>query len=129
MIPHIEFTAVDTSPFYVRETCIQPIPMRHGSIRATGYRIGKFAYLTDTSGVPSSSRALLQDLDVVVVDALRWEPHPTHLSVPQALELIAELRPGHAYITHVSHTLEQEATNQRIGPDAEVAYDGLELTL
>jgi phosphoribosyl 1,2-cyclic phosphate phosphodiesterase len=129
LIPHIEFTAVDTSPFYVRETCIQPIPMRHGSIRATGYRIGKFAYLTDTSGVPSSSRALLQDLDVVVVDALRWEPHPTHLSVPQALELIAELRPGHAYITHVGHTLEQEATNQRIGPDAEVAYDGLELTL
>jgi phosphoribosyl 1,2-cyclic phosphate phosphodiesterase len=129
LIPHIEFTPVDTSPFYVGKTCIQPIPMRHGSIPATGYRIGNFAYLTDTSGVPSSSRGLLHDLDVVVVDALRWEPHPTHLSVPQALELIAELHPRHAYITHVGHTLEQEATNQRIGPDVEVAYDGLELTL
>ncbi|MGI9147144.1 MAG: MBL fold metallo-hydrolase [Chloroflexota bacterium] len=129
LIPHIEFTEVDTSPFVVARTCIQPIPMRHGTIRSTGYRIGNFAYLTDTSGVPPASRALLRDLDVVVVDALRWEPHPTHLSVPQALELIRDLKPRHAYITHVGHTLEQEATNQRIGPDVEVAYDGLEVKL
>jgi phosphoribosyl 1,2-cyclic phosphate phosphodiesterase len=129
LIPHISFTTVDTSPFYVGKTCIQPIPMRHGSIRATGYRIGNFAYLTDTSGVPSSSRALLQDLEVVVVDALRWEPHPTHLSVPQALELIADIKPRRAFITHVGHTLEHEATTQRLAPHAEVAYDGLELIL
>jgi phosphoribosyl 1,2-cyclic phosphate phosphodiesterase len=129
LIPHIGFTNIDTAAFMVGETCVQPIPMRHGSIRATGYRIGNFAYLTDTSGVPSSSRQLLQDLDVVVVDALRWEPHPTHLSVPEAIELIADIRPRHAYITHVGHTLEHEATNRRIGPDVEVAYDGLELTL
>jgi phosphoribosyl 1,2-cyclic phosphate phosphodiesterase len=129
LIPHIGFTAVDTSPFFVDKTCIQPIPMRHGSIRATGYRIGDFAYLTDTSGVPASSRALLHDLDVVVVDALRWEPHPTHLSVPQALDLIADLQPRHAYLTHVGHTLEQDATNLRVGSDVEVAYDGLELRL
>jgi phosphoribosyl 1,2-cyclic phosphate phosphodiesterase len=129
LIPHIGYTNVDSAPFYVGKTCIQPVPMRHGSIRATGYRIGNFAYLTDTSGVPGSSRALLQDLDVVVVDALRWESHPTHLSVPEALELIAAIRPRHAYLTHVSHSLEQEATNRRIGPDVEVAYDGLLLEL
>ncbi len=129
LIPHIGYTAVDTQPFYVGKTCIQPIPMRHGSIRATGYRVGGFAYLTDTSGVPASSRALLRDLDVVVIDALRWEPHPTHLSVPEALELIADIHPRHAYLTHVSHALEQEATNRRIGPDVEVAYDGLRLNL
>ena len=68
LIPHIGYTNVDAEPFYVGKTCIQPIPMRHGSIRATGYRIGNFAYLTDTSGVPASSRALLRDLDVLVVD-------------------------------------------------------------
>ena len=129
LIPHIGFTSVDTSPFYVGRTCIQPIPMRHGSIRATGYRIGNFAYLTDTNSVPASSRALLRDLDVVVVDALRWERHPTHLSVPEALELIADIQPRHAYITHVGHTLEHEATNARIGPDVEVAFDGLDLQL
>jgi phosphoribosyl 1,2-cyclic phosphate phosphodiesterase len=72
---------------------------------------------------------MLQNLDVVVIDALRWEPHPTHLSVPEALELIADIRPRHAYLTHVGHTLEHGMTNQRIGPDVEVAYDGLELVL
>ncbi len=129
LIPHIGFTVVDSNPFEVGKSCIQPIPMRHGSIRATGYRIGNFAYLTDTSGVPVSSRALLQDLDVVVVDALRWEPHPTHLSVPEAVELIGALRPRHAYLTHVGHTLEHETTNRRLDANIEVAYDGLELTL
>jgi len=129
LIPHISYTNVDSQPFYVGKTCIQPVPMRHGSIRATGYRIGNFAYLTDTSGVPGSSRALLRELDVVVVDALRWEPHPTHLSVPEALELMADIQPRHGYLTHVGHTLEHESTNRRIGPDIEVAYDGLELQL
>jgi phosphoribosyl 1,2-cyclic phosphate phosphodiesterase len=129
LIPHISFTAVDADPFYIRDTCIQPIPMRHGSIRATGYRIGGFAYLTDTSGIPASSRALLRDLQVLVVDALRWEPHPTHLSVPEALDLIEELSPKRAYLTHVSHAIEHTATNTRIGPRTQVAYDGLVLEI
>jgi phosphoribosyl 1,2-cyclic phosphate phosphodiesterase len=128
LIPHIGYTNVDREPFYVGRTCIQPIPMRHGSIRATGYRIGGFAYLTDTSGVPPTSRALLHDLDALAVDALRWEPHPTHLSVPEAIELIRDVHARHGYLTHVSHTLEHNATNARVGPDIEVAYDGLELT-
>ena len=76
---------------------------------------------------PCSSRALLRDLDVVVVDALRWEPHPTHLSVPEALELIADLQPRHAYLTHVGHTLEHETTNRRLPANVEVAYDGLDI--
>src|SRR5919108_5058959 len=111
LIPHIGFTTVDAQPFYVGKTCIQPIPMRHGNIRSTGYRVGSFAYLTDTSGIPNSSKALLQGLDALVIDALRWEPHPTHFSVPEALEVIEEVQPRRAYLTHVSHALEQQATN------------------
>jgi phosphoribosyl 1,2-cyclic phosphate phosphodiesterase len=129
LIPHIGFTNVDREPFFVGKTCIQPIPMRHGSIRATGYRIGAFAYLTDTSGVPPASRDLLRGSTVVVVDSLRWEPHPTHLSVPESLELIADIAPSRGFLTHVSHALEHEATNARIAPNAEVAYDGLELII
>lgn len=129
LIPHIGYTAVDVEPFYIGKTCIQPIPMRHGSIRATGYRIGRFAYLTDTSGVPASSRALLRDLDVVAVDALRWDPHPTHLSVPEALALLDDLAPRRGLLTHVGHTLEHAATEARVGPDVRVAYDGLEVLL
>ena len=129
LIPHISYTPVDAEPFFVGATCIQPIPMRHGSIRATGFRIGRFAYLTDTSGVPPSSRALLGDLDVVAVDALRWEPHPTHLCVPEALELIADVSPRRGILTHVGHTLEHAATDARVGPRVKVAYDGLELII
>jgi phosphoribosyl 1,2-cyclic phosphate phosphodiesterase len=129
LIPHIGFTAVDAAPFFVGGTCVQPIPMRHGAIRSTGYRIGKFAYLTDTSGIPSASRELLRDLQVLVVDALRWEPHPTHFSVPEALALVDDLQPDHAYLTHVGHTLEHQTTNDKIGPRVEVAYDGLRLEL
>jgi phosphoribosyl 1,2-cyclic phosphate phosphodiesterase len=129
LIPHISFSVVDREPFYIQDVCVQPVPMRHGSVRATGYRIGGFAYLTDTSGVPPTSRALLHDLDTLVVDALRWEPHPTHLSVPEALELIDEVQPRRAFLTHVSHALDQHATNRRLPPGVEVAYDGLRLTL
>jgi phosphoribosyl 1,2-cyclic phosphate phosphodiesterase len=85
--------------------------------------------LTDTSGVPASSRALLTDLDLLVVDALRWEPHPTHLCVPEAVELITELCPRQAYLTHVGHTLEHETTNHRLPANVEVAYDGLDVQL
>ncbi|GAC1322693.1 MAG: MBL fold metallo-hydrolase [Chloroflexota bacterium] len=129
LIPHISYTPVDAEPFFIGDTCVQPIPMRHGSIRATGYRIGRFAYLTDTSGVPPSSRALLRDLDVVAVDALRWEPHPTHFSVPEALELICDVSPRRGILTHVGHTLEHAATEARVGPHLGVAYDGLELLI
>ncbi len=129
LIPHISFAGVDDAPFLVHGTCVQPIPLRHGSIRSTGYRIGNFAYLTDTSGVPGSSRALLHRLDTLVVDSLRWEPHPTHLSVPEALALIAELRPRRAFLTHVSHALEHAATNARLPGGVELAYDGLRLEI
>jgi phosphoribosyl 1,2-cyclic phosphate phosphodiesterase len=129
LIPHISFTAVDSAPFQVGTSCVQPIPMRHGAIRSTGYRIGNFAYLTDTSGIPSASLDLLRGLSVLVVDALRWEPHPTHFSVPEALALVDNLQPQHAYLTHVGHTLEHETTNQRIGPRVEVAFDGLHFQL
>lgn len=129
LIPHIRFHVVDREPFSVGDTCVQPVPLRHGRIRATGYRVGDFAYLTDASEVPASSHALLGGLDTLVVDSLRWEPHPTHLSVPEALELIEALQPRRAYLTHVSHALEHQATNRRLPRSVEVAYDGLALDL
>ena len=130
LIPHISYTAVDREPFEVGTTSIQPIPLRHGSLRSTGYRIGDFAYLTDASGVPESSRALLRGLDLLALDTLRWERHPTHLSVPEALDVIADLRPRRALLTHVSHALEHVATNERLAEaGVELAYDGLRLWL
>jgi phosphoribosyl 1,2-cyclic phosphate phosphodiesterase len=129
LIPHISFQVVDSRPFRIGGTGVQPIPLRHGRIWSTGYRIGGFAYLTDTSGIPASSRALLRDLDTLVIDSLRWEPHPTHLSIPEALEVIADLRPHRAYLTHLSHALEHNATNARLANGVQLAYDGLRLEI
>jgi phosphoribosyl 1,2-cyclic phosphate phosphodiesterase len=130
LIPHITYTVVRDTPFMVNGLAIQPIPMQHGRIGATGYRIGPFAYLTDTNRVPQESRALLRGLDTVVVDCLRWERHPTHLSVPEARELIDDLAPRQAYLTHVSHALEHHATTASLqGSNVQVAYDGLVLDI
>jgi phosphoribosyl 1,2-cyclic phosphate phosphodiesterase len=129
LIPHIALTTVDEEPFYVGPTCIQPVPMRHGSIRSTGYRIGGFAYCTDTSHIPESSWRFLRNLDTLVLDTLRWEPHPTHLSVGQALALVEELKPRRAFLTHLSHRLDHEETTAKIPPHVHLAYDGLRLEI
>lgn len=130
LIPHITFTIIDRAPFQVGASRVQPVPMRHGSIRATGYRLGDLAYLTDTNEVPRSSRELLEGLDTLIVDSFRWERHPTHYSVPEALDLIADVRPRCAYLTHVGHGLEHATTNARLADrGVEVAYDGLQLEI
>ena len=92
-----------------------------------GYRIGSLAYLTDCSGVQESSRALLSGLDTVIVGAIRHEPHPRHFTVEQARGLIGQLRPRCAYITHISHRLDHEATNAALPSHVRLAYDGLEI--
>ena len=102
-----------------------PVPILHGSRTILGYRIGSFAYLTDCSGIPDSSWPLLEGVHTVVLDALRERPHPTHLSVNQALGVIDRLRPERAYLTHMCHDLPHAATCARLPAGVELAYDGL----
>lgn len=88
---------------------IQAVPLLHGERRILGYRIGRFAYLTDCSRVPETSRRLLQGLDLLVVGALRLRTHPTHFSVDEALELAQELSPARLLLTHICHDLTHTA--------------------
>ena len=92
---------------------------------ARGFRIDDVAYCTDVSKIPKESMALLQGLRVLVLDALRFKPHPGHFSINEALDVIAELRPKRAYLTHMSHDVEHEAVNKQLPPGVELAYDGL----
>lgn len=126
-IPHIVFTVVDEQPFYAEGVEVIPIPLEHGRIRSTGYRIGNIAYLTDTNGISRSSRELLRGLDVMVVDALRQRPHPTHFNIEQALEVIQDVKPRQAYLTHMTHDVDHESTNAQLPPGVQLAYDGLTL--
>ena len=102
-----------------------PVPLLHGSRTILGYRVGSFAYLTDCSEIPDASWPLLRGVQTLILDALRERPHPTHLSLDQALAIVERLAPERAYFTHMCHDLPHAATCARLPAGVELAYDGL----
>jgi phosphoribosyl 1,2-cyclic phosphate phosphodiesterase len=105
----------------------QRIPVTHGRQTITGYRFGSAAYLTDLSGIPAESIPLLANLDILILDALRRQPHPTHSSLENSIALVELLQPRRAFFTHMSHDLDHDATNAILPPHIRLAYDGLQL--
>jgi phosphoribosyl 1,2-cyclic phosphate phosphodiesterase len=101
------------------------IPLLHGDLEVSGFRFGNAAYLTDVSTIPESSFDLLRDLDVLVLDALRHTPHPTHANVKQALAWAERIGARQTWFTHISHDLGHEATNRTLPACVRLAYDGL----
>jgi phosphoribosyl 1,2-cyclic phosphate phosphodiesterase len=105
------------------------VPLWHGRLPILGFRTGNFAYLTDCSDIPESSWPIIAGVEVVVIDALRDEPHDTHFTIAQALAAVERLRPRRAYFTHMTHDLPHAATNARLPAGVELAYDGLVLDI
>lgn len=124
-IPKLTFTRIDRDPFMVLNQIIQPIPLIHASFNVLGFRIGDVAYCTDVNEIPYESWSLLEGVRVLVVDALRRRPHAAHFGLDQALDVIAQIRPERAYLTHMSHDLDYETVNSTLPPNVEMAYDGL----
>jgi len=116
-------------PFAVQGLDIVPIPVLHGNQVILGFRIDGVAYLTDVSEIPESSYALLEGLEVLILDTLRPHPHPTHLTVEQALRVIERLKVPRGYCTHIAHDLGHEETNARLPSHVRLAYDGLRLEI
>lgn len=109
---------------------IMPLRVMHGRLPILGFRIGRFAYITDMSTMPSETKNQLYDLDLLVVNALRKNPHPTHQSIDEAISLIAELNPKRAYLTHLAHSAGLHAESFFFLPgNIRFAYDGLQLNL
>ncbi len=104
-----------------------PIYLPHGNVQVLGFRIGDFAYCTDCSDIPSSERHKLADLDVLIIDALRPTPHPTHLSFAQSLAIIADLKPKRAFFTHLTHDVLHEEIENTLPPHVRVLHDGLRI--
>jgi phosphoribosyl 1,2-cyclic phosphate phosphodiesterase len=127
-IPQISLTTID-GPFEIGGVTIRPVPLMHGSRPILGFRFGSFAYLTDCNGVPDEAWPLLEGLDILVVDALRHRPHPTHFTVAEALAVVERLKPRQTYLTHICHDLGHAATNASLPAGVELAYDGLALTI
>lgn len=128
-IPSVVLHEVN-GPFPLMGLPFIPVPLQHGEMEVLGYRFGRAAYLTDFSRLPESSVPLLEDLDDLILDALRDIPHPMHQTVEQALALIDRLAPKRAWFTHIAHDLPHDATNQRLRqagyPHVNLAYDGLQ---
>ena len=102
------------------------VPVTHGRLTITGYRFGSAAYLTDLSEIPAESLPLLAGLDVLILDALRREPHPTHSHLAKSIALVEQLQPRRAFFTHMSHDLDHAATEATLPTHIRLAYDGLQ---
>ena len=99
--------------------------MDHGQVRATGFRFGDVAYSSDVVGLPGTSKALLKNLDVFIVDALRYTPHPSHAHLDLALQWIEELKPQRAIVTNLHVDMDYQTLVRTLPPGVEPAYDGL----
>lgn len=104
---------------------ITPLEVIHGRLPVMAYRFNDFAYATDLSEIPPQTMGALKDLDVLVLDCLRFTKHPTHLWVDKALEFVEELKPRRTYFTHIAHDIKHERDSPRLPDGVEFAYDGL----
>lgn len=124
-VPKLEFQRISEEPFDVLGEEVVPIPLEHAHFNVFGFRIGDVAYCTDVNVIPERSWPLLRGLKVLVLDALRYKPHPGHFSLNEALEVVERVKPERAYFTHVSHDLEHEAVNRKLPPNVQLAHDNL----
>ena len=124
-IPKLEPRLMDGRPFDVFGMEFVPVPILHGTQIIYGFRFGSAAYLTDHSDIPDESLALLEGLDVLFLDALRYKPHPTHSTVERSSRWVDKLRPRRAFFTHICHDLGHERAESMLPPHIRLAYDGL----
>jgi len=120
-------------PFQLGGTILTPLPVPHGTSEVYGYLLSRggeklVAYLSDCSGLPDRIAEIIRGVKVFIIDALRHQPHPTHLSVDQAIEAASRVQPERTYFTHMSHELPQSAEAD-LPPNTFIAYDGLKLEL
>jgi phosphoribosyl 1,2-cyclic phosphate phosphodiesterase len=116
-------------PFELLGEEVVPVPVRHGPMEVYGYRVGGFALVTDLHEIPEKSWALLRDLDLLILSALRYRPHPTHLSLAQAIEVAARIGARRTLFTHIAHEIDHTDVRLPLPPGVEIGHDGLVVDL
>ena len=125
-VPQMELHEFGTEPFEIEGVGIIPIRGEHSRFEVTGFRFGKLAYLTDFKVISDDELAKLQGVEVLVVNALRFEHHDSHFSVDEAMQLVEKIAPKRTYLTHMSHDIGLHCVaNLRLNEGVEFAYDGL----
>lgn len=129
-IPEINLHLIKNEKFSIDGVEILPVQVMHYKMPVFGFRIGDFAYITDANFIAEEEREKLKNSKVLVLNALRREPHISHFTLEQAIQVVEELKPEKAYFTHISHQLGFHADVQKELPkNIELAYDGLKITL
>ena len=116
-------------PFILYGTEVIPLPVFHGRIPILGYRIRDLAYITDASFIPEPTFSLLDGCRYLVLNALRYYPHPTHFSIAQALKAAERISADRVFLTHICHNVEHELVSGTLPPGVELACDGLTIEL
>lgn len=106
---------------------VTPLPVKHNHDNVLGYKVGKFAYITDCSYIPEETMEQLKEVDLLILDALRYKSHPKHFNIDEAVKVIKRLDVKKAYLTHISHEIEHEKVNAELPEGIQLAYDGLQL--
>lgn len=127
--PKLVTETLSGEPFSLFDRTITPVLLYHGSMPVYGFRFGRLAYLTDHNRIPEESLELLQGLDVLFLDALRYKPHPTHSTVEQSLRIVEALQPRMTYFTHICHDLGHQRAESMLPPHVRLAYDGLTIAV
>jgi len=128
-VPLVNFNYTENKTFKIKEVEITPVEVFHGHIKIYGYRIGRFAYITDASNIPEAEMEKLKGLDVLILNALRRQPHPTHFNLEQATEIALKLKAKKTYFTHITHDMMHNEINAQLPENIELGYDGLEINI
>jgi phosphoribosyl 1,2-cyclic phosphate phosphodiesterase len=127
--PRLETHIFAEDPIPIAGIDFYPLPAAHGKGTVHGFRFGDCAYFTDHSEIPPESMEKLTGLDVLFLDALRSNPHPTHSTVEESLKTVEKLQPRRAYFTHVSHDILHANVQARLPVNVQIAFDGLEIPI
>jgi phosphoribosyl 1,2-cyclic phosphate phosphodiesterase len=126
-VPRIIPREIDSNSFNIKGVEIIPIPLYHGKLEIFGFRIRDFAYCTDVSLIPEESYRLLENLQYLILDALRFKPHPTHFSIDQAVEQAKKINANETFFTHLSHSILHEEVEASLPENIHLSYDGLRI--
>jgi phosphoribosyl 1,2-cyclic phosphate phosphodiesterase len=129
-IPQINVIGFADEKFSIGDITVIPINVKHYRMDVKAFRINDFAYVTDANLIEEKEREKLKGLDVLVLNSLRREPHISHFTLTEAIEVVRELAPKKAYFTHISHQLGlHEVVTKELPPNIELAFDGLQLVI
>lgn len=128
--PSVITNEIANEPFKIGGLSVIPVNGMHFNIQVFGYRFNDFAYLTDMKSISDEELKKLKNLEVLVLNALREETHPSHLNLNEALAIIDHLKPKRAYLTHISHLLGfHDDVQQKLPENVYLAYDNLQITI